>query len=214
MAYNIQYHTCTFPPGIKRSGRKSRADIQIGNTENKRRYGRKIARFLFNYRITPQTTTGLSPAEMLMSRRLHSTLELLLPNVKSKIRKRKLKQKEQHKAHSKWRSFFPGDDVYIHNYSYRPKWIPAVVQQNTGPVPYTVQTGDERVMRCHVNQIRRCHATMTNEMSKPEVTEKPTTLQDPEQAVEALPVDSKSLLQGKSLILLKQLRFTLQTHQT
>lgn len=29
----------------------------------------KVARFLFNYMITPQTTTGLSAAEMLMSRR-------------------------------------------------------------------------------------------------------------------------------------------------
>uniref|UniRef100_A0AAQ4PHJ0 Gypsy retrotransposon integrase-like protein 1 n=1 Tax=Gasterosteus aculeatus aculeatus TaxID=481459 RepID=A0AAQ4PHJ0_GASAC len=55
----------------------------------------KVARFLFNYRITPQTTTGLSPAEMLMSRRLRSTLDLLLPDVKSKIRKKQLKQKEQ-----------------------------------------------------------------------------------------------------------------------
>ena len=36
----------------------------------------KVARFLFNYRITPQTTTGLSPAEMLMSLRLRSALDL------------------------------------------------------------------------------------------------------------------------------------------
>lgn len=75
----------------------------------------KVARFLFNYRITPQTTTGLSPAEMLMSRRLRSTLDLLLPDVKSKIRKKQLKQKEQNDTHSKWRSFSPGDDVYTRN---------------------------------------------------------------------------------------------------
>nr|XP_055054019.1 uncharacterized protein K02A2.6-like [Misgurnus anguillicaudatus] len=72
----------------------------------------KLARFLFNNRITPQTTTGVSPAEMLMSRRLRSTMDLLPPDVKSKIRKKQLKQKEQHDTHSKWRSFSPGDDVY------------------------------------------------------------------------------------------------------
>ena len=30
----------------------------------------RIARVLFSYRITPQTTTGLSPAELLMGHRL------------------------------------------------------------------------------------------------------------------------------------------------
>lgn len=91
----------TFKQGIKK--------IKVDTLET------KIARFLFNYRITPQTTTGLSPAEMLMSRRLRSTLDLLLPDVKSKIRKKQLKQKEQNDTHSKWRSFSPGDDVYTRN---------------------------------------------------------------------------------------------------
>ena len=118
----------------------------------------KIARFLFNYRITPQSTTGLSPAEMLMSRRLRSTL--LLPDVKSKIQKKQLKQKSQHDLHSKWRGFSPGDDVYIRN-SHGPRWVPAVIEMNTGPVSYTVQTGDGRVMRCHVYQTCKRHAPMT-----------------------------------------------------
>lgn len=42
----------------------------------------KVSRFLFSYRITPQATTGLSPAEMLMSRRLRSTLDLIRPDLK------------------------------------------------------------------------------------------------------------------------------------
>ncbi|XP_038139940.1 uncharacterized protein K02A2.6-like [Cyprinodon tularosa] len=148
----------------------------------------KIARFLFNYRITPQSTTGLSPAEMLMSRRLRSTLDLLLPDVKSKIRKKQLKQKEHHDIHSKWRSFAPGDDVYVRNYSYGPKWIPAVVDENTGPVSYTVQAGDGRVMRRHVDQIRKRQAS-SNEMSSHEVEGEPVSLQLPEQAVEVVPAD-------------------------
>ena len=32
----------------------------------------KLARFLFIYRITPQSTTGVSPAELLMGSRLKS----------------------------------------------------------------------------------------------------------------------------------------------
>ena len=35
----------------------------------------KLARMLFQYRITPQTTTGMSPAELLMGRRLRLVSE-------------------------------------------------------------------------------------------------------------------------------------------
>lgn len=82
---------------------------------------------------------------MLMFRRLRSTYDLLLPDVKSKIHKEQLRQKE-HDTHSKWRSFTTGDDVYIRNYSHGPKWIPAVIDESTGPVSFKVQTGDGRVM--------------------------------------------------------------------
>lgn len=149
----------------------------------------KIARFLFNYRITPQSTTGLSLAEMLMSRRLCSTLDLLLPDVKSKIRKKQLKQKEHHDTRSKGRSFNSGDDVYVRNYSHGPKWIPAVVDENTGPVSYTVQTGDECVMRRHVDQIRKRHASSSSDMSSPEVRGEPDSLQLSERALEFVPAD-------------------------
>ena len=41
----------------------------------------RIARFLFTYRNTPQTTTGISPAEFLFGRRLRSRLDLLKPDL-------------------------------------------------------------------------------------------------------------------------------------
>ena len=40
----------------------------------------KIIQLLFKYRITPQTTTELLPAELLMGRRLRSHLDLLHPD--------------------------------------------------------------------------------------------------------------------------------------
>ena len=43
--------------------------------------GDKVARLLFHYRITPHTTTGLSPSEMLIGRTLRSRLDLLKPDV-------------------------------------------------------------------------------------------------------------------------------------
>ena len=38
-----------------------------------------IDRFLFKYRITPHTTTGKSPSELLLGRRIRSTFDLLRP---------------------------------------------------------------------------------------------------------------------------------------
>ncbi|XP_061131311.1 uncharacterized protein K02A2.6-like, partial [Syngnathus typhle] len=40
----------------------------------------RLSRFLFSYRITPHATTGLSPAELMMSRRLRSALDLVVPD--------------------------------------------------------------------------------------------------------------------------------------
>ena len=48
----------------------------------------RIARFLFTYRITPQSTTQMSPAELLMGRRLRSRLDLLKPNLAQRVEKK------------------------------------------------------------------------------------------------------------------------------
>ena len=46
----------------------------------------QLCKFLFQYRITPHTTTGVSPAELLMSRKLRSKLDLLHPDISGRIR--------------------------------------------------------------------------------------------------------------------------------
>ena len=40
----------------------------------------RLSQFLFKYRITPQTTTGVYPAQLLMARRLKTHLDLLHPD--------------------------------------------------------------------------------------------------------------------------------------
>lgn len=150
----------------------------------------KIARFLFSSRITPQSTRGVSPAEMLMSGRLCSTMDLLLPNLNSKIRRKQLKQNLQNDTHSKWRrSFPPDDDVYIRSYSHGPKWVPAVIEELTGLVSYLVQMGDGRRMRHRVNQIRKWLATMAGS-SGPEMMVEPASLHIPKQAAGVLPTET------------------------
>lgn len=40
----------------------------------------KVAKVLFSYRVAPHTTTGLSPAELLLGRKLHCTLDSIHPD--------------------------------------------------------------------------------------------------------------------------------------
>ena len=54
-----------------------------------------LQRFLFSYRTTPQTTTGQSPAELLMGRRLTTALDLLKHKVGRIVRRAQNKIAEQ-----------------------------------------------------------------------------------------------------------------------
>ena len=45
----------------------------------------KISQFLMKYRITPPTTTGLCPAELLMKRQVRSHLDLARPYLKARV---------------------------------------------------------------------------------------------------------------------------------
>ena len=45
----------------------------------------KLSKFLFTHWITPHSTTGVAPSELLMGRRLRSRLDGLFPKVNKKI---------------------------------------------------------------------------------------------------------------------------------
>ena len=60
----------------------------------------KISRFLFSYLRTPQTTTGVAPAELLMGRTLRSRLDLLRPDIARQVEDKLSYQKERHDVHA------------------------------------------------------------------------------------------------------------------
>uniref|UniRef100_A0AAR2J520 Uncharacterized protein n=1 Tax=Pygocentrus nattereri TaxID=42514 RepID=A0AAR2J520_PYGNA len=69
----------------------------------------KVSRVLFSYRITPQSTTGRSPAEMLQGRRLRCTLDIGHPDLRAKVERKQYSQKKHHDKHRQERSFQVGD---------------------------------------------------------------------------------------------------------
>ena len=117
----------------------------------------KLARFLFQYRITPQSTTGLSPGELLFGRRLRSRLDALRPNAAERVERKQEAQKRNHDMTAKRRSFTEGDDVYVKVYKKGGawEWAPGCIAKCTGPLSFVVQLKDGRYCRRHQDQIRK-----------------------------------------------------------
>ena len=92
----------------------------------------KIARFLFTYRITPQSTTGMSPSELLLGRRLKSALDLMKPNLQHQVEKEQGRQKIAHDRRAVNRTFNIGEKVNAKNYGQGEKWLPAKIIKKTG----------------------------------------------------------------------------------
>lgn len=114
----------------------------------------RIPRFLLQYRITPQTTTGQSPAELLMGRRLRTIFDLMHPDLSKKVH---TKQDNNTSSRKPVRFFKVGDTLFAKNFSGSPKWLPVVVTKVTGPLSYLVETTNGIVMKRHIDQLRSRH---------------------------------------------------------
>ena len=114
----------------------------------------RLAQVLFHYCVTSQSTTGISPAELLLHQRLRTRLNLLRPNTPLRVEEKQQVQKCNHNARSRHCSFQIGDLVYAKNFSPGPQWIPGKVMKFSGPVSYEIQLNDERQRRCHIDHLR------------------------------------------------------------
>ena len=61
----------------------------------------RLARVLFNYRMTPQSTTGVSPSELLLGRRPRTRLDLLRPNTAERVEQKQHQQKVRHDTNTR-----------------------------------------------------------------------------------------------------------------
>ena len=114
----------------------------------------RIARILFTYRITPQSTTGVSLAELLMGRRPKSRLDLLKPNVSDHVEKKQYQHKQDHDRLAKSRVFSTGQQVYVKNNEACSVWLKGPIIETTGPVSFCVQLEDGQGWLCHQDHLR------------------------------------------------------------
>lgn len=97
----------------------------------------RLQRFLFKYRITPHSTTGISPAELLFGRRPHSILDCFQPEINMKV---ELKQNQQKQYHDPSKKLRPQDKVLVEKFDSNPhKWLPGQVEAITGPCSYRIK---------------------------------------------------------------------------
>ena len=68
---------------------------------------------LCSYRITPQTSTGESPSELLFCKRLRTRLDLLKPNLGTRVENKRLGHKTNHDISVRAHTFVAGDKEEI-----------------------------------------------------------------------------------------------------
>ena len=114
----------------------------------------KLSRFLFQYRITPHTTTGQAPAQLLMGRCLRSHLDQLLPDLTSHVQNKQQLQKERYDQHTKPRHFLPDEPVFVRNFGKGNTWLAGIISKALSTRTYDIQLPDNRIIRRHIDHIR------------------------------------------------------------
>ena len=118
----------------------------------------QIARFVFTQRITPHTTTGRTPAEVLLGRLPRSRLSLIRPDVKKDVLIKQSAQKEQYDKSVRPRSFDVDDRVCVRNMVPKspnsPTWFHGTIKRIITPLTYEILLANGRLVKRHIDHLK------------------------------------------------------------
>ena len=114
----------------------------------------RLYRFLATYRVTPQSTTGQAPTELVLRYRPRTRLDLIRPSIRDRVLEKQRYDKERHDSRATDRVFYAGDAVWAVNFQGTPKWIHGVIEQQLGPVTFTIRLPDGRLWRRHQDHLQ------------------------------------------------------------
>ena len=117
-----------------------------------------ISRFLLQYRITPHSTTNISPSEMLMNRRIRSKLDCMFP-YKNEIHTEIMISKEELKSPKQWK---PGDCVLAVDFRQGKRWLERRIEDINNRIVW-IQIPDGRIIRRHIDHIRSRQSARENQ---------------------------------------------------
>ena len=117
---------------------------------------KKLTKFLIAYRNTPQSTTGESPAQLLLGRPLRIRLDLVKPNLNRKMVNQQHQQgiKAANEKGRQRRQLGVGDAVMSRDYRGDLKWCSGLIVKKTGPLMYEVKVAPGIIWRRHIDQLR------------------------------------------------------------
>ncbi len=119
----------------------------------------RLARFLLNYRRTPQSTTNTSPAELLFRRTIRTRLDLLRPSLDSSVLKKQEKWASVNRREREPLEL--GTPVLARNYGVGARWLPGVVTETRSPHFILVTSSSKAgVLHRHPDQLRRSRGTL------------------------------------------------------
>ena len=146
---------------------------QVLESNRARAMEHRLADFLLRYRTTPHSTTGATPAELLMKRRLRTRLSLVKPDLAQEIENKQSKQKQyKNLKNHKDRQFSENDIVRVRNTQAKGnivRWILGRVVKVCGPKTYLVKTG-HKTRYVHTDHLIRAHDKGPNKASEIEIS--------------------------------------------
>ncbi|XP_037978548.2 uncharacterized protein K02A2.6-like isoform X1 [Plutella xylostella] len=117
--------------------------------------------FLFDYRNLPHSTTGVTPAKLMLGREMRNRFSLLRPPPVSDKAYEMLEKQRKYTSGHRDVSFMIGEKVMVRDYrgGHKP-WIQGnIVGESTPGVTYIIDVDGNNWKR-HVNQILKCNSSL------------------------------------------------------
>ena len=110
--------------------------------------------FFLNYRTTPHSSTGRTPAELMLKLQPRTRLSLLKPDPIGTTRVTTAEKLVERKFHTR-------DTVLLGNFLGGPKWISASVHKQIGLIRYIMETINGKLREAHVDHLMKAWAGLT-----------------------------------------------------
>ena len=81
--------------------------------------------------------------------KLSTKRTIIFPKVNKRVEHRQFQQKVGHDSSARKRNLAKGDTVFAQNFGTGSRWLPAVIQEVTGPVSFLVRLENGRLVRRH-----------------------------------------------------------------
>ena len=126
----------------------------------------RLARFLLQQHSTPHTSTGVSPAELLMRRRIKTHLACLRPDFVGRCQiKQDVALSSREARATGIRVIKVGDFVWATTFCNSPKWFLAVVSSVVGPRSFLVKSlSSGKLYKRHLDHLVQTECTTSGEV--------------------------------------------------